>query len=96
MAAGDYRSCDVCGRKAFYDANLNYLRCSPVREDQSFAYRTAGVPQFESPEYCRKYGGCLDNLGDWAVLCCDCAKTHKTQIVEIAAVLPPATNRGAK
>jgi hypothetical protein len=24
MAAADYRHCDVCGCKAFYDANLNY------------------------------------------------------------------------
>lgn len=24
MAGADYRSCDVCGAKTFYDANLNY------------------------------------------------------------------------
>jgi len=24
MASTDYRLCDNCGRKAFYDANLNY------------------------------------------------------------------------
>lgn len=24
MAMADYRLCDVCERKAFYDANLNY------------------------------------------------------------------------
>lgn len=24
MAAADYRLCDVCGRKVFYDSNLNY------------------------------------------------------------------------
>ena len=24
MAMADYRQCDVCGCKAFYDANLNY------------------------------------------------------------------------
>lgn len=24
MASADYRSCDVCGCKTFYDANLNY------------------------------------------------------------------------
>lgn len=24
MAASDYRLCDHCGRKAFYDSNLNY------------------------------------------------------------------------
>lgn len=24
MALADYRLCDICGRKTFYDANLNY------------------------------------------------------------------------
>ena len=24
MAAADYRSCDVCGKKTFYDADLDY------------------------------------------------------------------------
>ena len=24
MAAADYRHCDICGAKAFYDAELNY------------------------------------------------------------------------
>ena len=24
MAMADYRQCDLCGCKAFYDANLNY------------------------------------------------------------------------
>ena len=24
MAGADYRSCDVCGSKTFYDANLSY------------------------------------------------------------------------
>ena len=25
MAAADYRLCDVCGRKTFYDAELDYV-----------------------------------------------------------------------
>lgn len=24
MAAADYRSCDVCGSKCYYDANIDY------------------------------------------------------------------------
>ena len=54
MAMCDYRQCDVCGCKAFYDANLNY-------DDET------GKP---------------DYVGDWAVICDDCAKTHKCVIVK--------------
>lgn len=59
MAAGDYRSCDVCGGKVFYDVNLNY------DYDQRMPN---GEPK-------------LDYLGDWAVICDDCAKTHKCVVV---------------
>jgi hypothetical protein len=80
MALADYRLCDICGRKAFYDANLNY--------------------QFDEEEWTRKKittedsvkqagevveGLKLDNLGDWAVICRDCAKTHKCVIVSLDA-----------
>jgi hypothetical protein len=57
MAAGDYRSCDVCGGKSFYDATLNY----------------------EWDKKKREYT--LHNLGDWAVICPKCAKTHKCIVV---------------
>lgn len=33
MAMSDYRLCDVCGGKAFYDANLDY-RFDPVAPEQ--------------------------------------------------------------
>lgn len=56
MALADYRLCDVCGGKAFYDANLNYT-------DEG-----------------------LDRLGDWKVICVECAKTHKTVVVPIGFV----------
>lgn len=67
MAYIDYRLCDNCGKKAFYDADLNYqfeqgertLKCGEVKEHHH-----------------------LENCGDWAVLCKECAKTHKTVIVE--------------
>lgn len=32
MAAGDYRSCDVCGGKAFYDAKCNH----DLKDDPDF------------------------------------------------------------
>ena len=57
MALADYRTCDVCEKKAFYDSNLAY----DFRE-----YPDTG----------------LWNLGDWGVLCRDCAKTHEVKIVE--------------
>ena len=65
MAAADYRLCDVCGGKAFYDANLNN--------------------DFDAPaeEHIRDSNYKLDYLGDWAVLCRDCAKTHKCVIEPI-------------
>lgn len=65
MALADYRLCDLCESKAFYDANLNN--------------------DFDAPEeeYIRDSGYALDNLGDWAVLCKECAKTHKCTIEEI-------------
>lgn len=68
MALVDYRLCDVCHGKAFYDARLNY-------EDAGaqVAVRYAGEVSWYR----------LDDLGDWAVLCKDCAKTHRTEIVKI-------------
>lgn len=78
MAGADYRRCDQCDSKVFYDANLNY-ECGngfdgkPIPPDQ--IAKLCGVEQ--------NWGSKLDWLGDWAVLCRDCAKTHKTVIVPI-------------
>lgn len=60
MALADYRLCDVCGGKAFYDANLNY--------DFDNMDKEAHMPK-------------LDYLGDWAVICEDCAKTHRCVVL---------------
>ena len=81
MAAGDYRSCDVCGGKAFYDANLNYESGDKV--DGQWVYpadpfRVAGFDQ-------QPYGAALDMVGDWAVICTGCAKTHKCVVVPLAS-----------
>ncbi len=65
MAGADYRLCDICTGKVFYDANLNY-------DDGDGAVRNAGVMIAETT---------LDYLGDWCVLCDDCAKTHECAIV---------------
>lgn len=80
MALADYRLCDVCEGKAFYDANLNYDigRRGPdgkwVKPENAF--RMAGQESAGNPS--------LDYLGDWAVLCADCAKTHKCVILPLS------------
>lgn len=56
MAGADYRSCDICRCKTYYDANLNW--------------------DFEAyPEHGLR-------LGDWKVICIECAKTYKCVIVK--------------
>lgn len=75
MAMADYRLCDVCGTKVFYDARLNYAYPGDERYE-------AYVP----PPRVNGSGSHdwrLDWLGDWAVICADCAKTHKTIVVPI-------------
>lgn len=73
MALADYRLCDVCGCKAFYDSNLNYE--FPNKEGKG-SYNQKITKIRDSPMG-------LDNLGDWVVLCIDCAKTHRCEIVPI-------------
>lgn len=58
MALADYRLCDVCGQKVFYDADLNY----------------------DYPNTNAKGDIKLDYLGDWAVICEECAKDHECVI----------------
>jgi len=82
MAAADYRLCDVCDQKAFYDSELGYEWSKPEYRDTP-PFRIAGKEQFEDPEINERSGMRLGYLGDWAVLCEDCAKTHKTAIVKI-------------
>ena len=63
MAKADYRLCDVCGEKAFYDANLNY----------TFVRRGDEVPSYTT---LLDGSYTLDYLGDWAVLCTESARKH--------------------
>lgn len=81
MAAGDYRSCDVCGGEAFYDMALDYATV----EDRpgTVPVRYAGEPQYQNPELLAKHGWCLGFVGDWAVICTDCSKTHRTAVLPI-------------
>jgi hypothetical protein len=71
----------VCGSKTFYDANLNY-------DDGP---SELAIPPFKiAGGDLQSWGYRLDYLGDWAVLCHRCAKTHRTQIVPLAAATPSA------
>lgn len=54
MALADYKLCDKCNSKAFYDSELHY--------DE----------ETNMPGY----------VGDWAVLCTECAKRFEVKIVE--------------
>ena len=81
MAGADYRSCDVCGGKAFYDANLNYEFPDNNGND------SWGKP-FSKYEVVRDCHYRLDYVGDWAVICTDCAKTRKCIIVPCDPVEP--------
>lgn len=88
MAYADYRLCDVCGSKAFYDAELSYWngRDGQVEADSTPPYREVGDEQIQDPEHRAKYGVRLGNLGDWAVICSDCSPRFKTAIVRIEEV----------
>jgi hypothetical protein len=70
MALADYRLCDKCGTKAFYDANLKFYdiptRDNPMPEDELI--RDSHVR--------------LDYVGDWVVICRTCAKKFRCVIDE--------------
>lgn len=83
MAKADYRLCDYCEGKAFYDSYLNYEYPGSDYMPDGDPYRKAGKFQNGSQENDRKWAARLDYLGDWAVLCVECAKTHKTVVVPI-------------
>ena len=76
MAMADYRQCDVCGCKAFYDANLNY-------EWPDKHGKGSWGQEITKDELVRDSGHKIDNLGDWAVICTDCAKTHRCVVLPL-------------
>jgi len=71
MAAADYRLCDVCGNKTFYDADLNYGRKS--EGDEGGPVRNGGYFFADTVLY---------GLGDWTVICQKCAVTHECVVRE--------------
>jgi hypothetical protein len=85
MAMSDYRLCDVCESKAFYDSNLTYEDGQDEWAKDREPYRIVGKEQYDKTDLNQKYGMRLGYLGDWAVICTDCAKTYKCIIVPIEA-----------
>ena len=85
MAYADYRLCDVCGKKAFYDAELNYQEGPDdyARISPDEPYRIAGKEQYDDPDLLNNHGLRLGFMGDWAVICYECSKKFKTAIVPI-------------
>ena len=76
MASSDYRCCDRCGRKTFYDSELNY-----EFERDRFSLTPEKAPRENGVD--TGPGLWLEQLGDWAVICSECAKTHRTIVVPI-------------
>lgn len=72
MASGDYRACDVCGVKTFYDANLHY-----VYDDERSEYDTG--PLLEENGVVSSYA--LAFLGSWACVCDGCCKEWTARVV---------------
>lgn len=67
MSGMDYRHCDACGNKAIYDAGLNWCDSQPG----NIAIENNGSP----------VGRAVDSLGNWAVVCQDCARTHVARTI---------------
>ncbi|WP_250489938.1 hypothetical protein [Caballeronia sp. INML2] len=89
----DYRLCDVCDGKAFYDSNLDYefvgqSSCGGEKITPDDCTRVVGEPPTEF------FGYKLQYLGDWAVLCKNCAKTHKCVIVPLQDAQSGEEKRG--
>ncbi len=82
MAASDYRLCDVCKGKTFYDARLNYEWVGDPNAP-GCEVRNAGVLNDQLR---------LDWLGDWVVICEECAATHACIVVPKPKAMPTATS----
>lgn len=81
MASCDYRKCDNCGGKTFYDSDLHYEYFTEKwDEERGICYYdvSEGSPTlFNNSD---KPGVRLYGVGAWAVLCEECSKTHEAVI----------------
>lgn len=84
MAGRDYRKCDVCGGKAFYDAELGYLYKGDEECQKEIGYWEEYDKQFPNTAptliWPQDGGPTLHGLGDWKVICPLCAKTYEVVV----------------
>ena len=66
MALADYRLCDVCDSKVFYDVHLNY------------EFTESEWVKFD--EFDNRLGFKLDYLGDWSCICKECSKSWEVVV----------------
>lgn len=81
MARVDYRCCDVCGIQTIYDANLHWNRNNT--NDCIYTYNNRSRHRRLVKENNKPTNLTLGHLGNWAVLCLDCAKKYEFKIVPI-------------
>ena len=73
MAIFDYRLCDVCGIKTFYDANIDYVEFETDGPVVMYDLKVDGKTEEVA---------CPLHVGGWAVLCKGCIETHDVEIVK--------------
>lgn len=85
MAGGDYRSCDVCGGKTFYDANISYEWPDGDDDYRDHHMRTCGELEWPAMS--------MHSVGDIAVLCWRCTLQYRTAVEPLRGYyeLPEAT-----
>jgi hypothetical protein len=69
MAIADYRTCDICCKKAFYDADLNYKFIDHKHTDEE-----------ETLQNSKQSDYLLGNCWNWVVLCRECSKKYTIKI----------------
>lgn len=75
MAGIDYYSCDICGSKTFYDADLSYTFEEDIKEDPK--RYTFGREYFcnSNPKTTQPWPD--GYVGDMAVICKHCAEENE-------------------
>ena len=83
----DHKPCDRCGKWTLWEGTLldQYEFSRDRQPSDDPPYRVAGEEQ--TGDSGDRF--CIDGVGDWAMLCPACAKTHRTMIVPIDYPEPP-------
>jgi len=77
LASADYKLCDICSCKTFYDANVDYEGAELCGDMK--------CPRKHSGDFHIDEQGCPLPLGvgDWKVICFECSKTNRVIIEKI-------------